>query len=437
MTYALFNRAGSPAPRCAFARVTINGRNLGVYSHVETVRKPILLREFGDDQGTLYEGTAVDFDPGWEKSLELKTGEDAPGRAKIISITEALQGTGDYIVGIDAPARAWVPRSASDQQGWTELDFDDSAWIEGKNGLGYETQRGYEPFIHPSFDLEQRMFRRHTSAYLRIPFSVKGRAALLEKGSLSLRMRYDDGFVAYLNGERVLTVNAPRNVRWNSSATDTHEASGALASFPIEKHSALLREGNNVLAVRALNNSAGSSDLLLTAALQLESDSKLDALAAHVDMDSFFTFWAVEGLLGFWDGYSGNRNNYFVYLNPATDKMHFMPWGADSLFTNESRVHNTYGQPKSVKTKGAVAGFLFRIQSQRQRYGETITHLLKTSWNEEQMIAEMNRLSRMLQPFVNSEQNRFQSKLADMKRFVRGRRTEVLREVSNDFQVRP
>ncbi len=34
LTYALFNRVGSPAPRCAFAHVTVNGRNLGVYSHV-------------------------------------------------------------------------------------------------------------------------------------------------------------------------------------------------------------------------------------------------------------------------------------------------------------------------------------------------------------------------------------------------------------------
>ena len=31
-----------------------------------------------------------------------------------------------------------------------------------------------------------------------------------------------------------------------------------------------------------------------------------------VDLDSFFTFWAVEGLLGFWDGYSGNYNNFFT-----------------------------------------------------------------------------------------------------------------------------
>jgi spore coat protein H len=32
--YSLFNAAGSPAPRSALAKVRVNGRNLGVYSHV-------------------------------------------------------------------------------------------------------------------------------------------------------------------------------------------------------------------------------------------------------------------------------------------------------------------------------------------------------------------------------------------------------------------
>ena len=59
--YALFNAIGSSAPRCAYAKVTVNGENLGIYSHVETVRKPLLKRAFGNSNGPLYEGTVVDF----------------------------------------------------------------------------------------------------------------------------------------------------------------------------------------------------------------------------------------------------------------------------------------------------------------------------------------------------------------------------------------
>ncbi|MYA99564.1 hypothetical protein F4X90_07790, partial [Candidatus Poribacteria bacterium] len=54
MGYALFNAIGSPAPRCAYAKVTVNGENLGIYSHVETVRKPLLKRAFRNSKGALY-----------------------------------------------------------------------------------------------------------------------------------------------------------------------------------------------------------------------------------------------------------------------------------------------------------------------------------------------------------------------------------------------
>lgn len=435
LTYAMFNRVGSPAPRCAFARVKVNGRNLGVYSHVETVRKPLLLREFGTDQGTLYEGTAVDFEPGWEKSLELKTGEDEPGRAKIIEITQALQGSGRYIVSLEAKAKAWVPRDGDDQQHWMKSDFDDSKWITGVNGMGYETQRGYDDFIHHSFDFETLMHNRRSSAYLRLPFEVRNLDSLRSEGILTLRMRFDDGFVAYLNGERIASANAPRQLRWNGTATDSHEASGAMIAFPIPDHSEKLREGANVLAVQGFNNSVGSSDMLITAGLQLETNEKLEALAEHIDLDSFYKFWAVEGLLGFWDGYSGNRNNYFVYLNPKTDKMHFLPWGADSLFTNESRIHRDTGRPKSVKTRGVLAEHLWRYKSERDRYGKTITRILEDYWDEDSIVEEMDRLAALLRPYVASEQKQFAWKLGEMRRFVLRRRAEVMSEVRNDFRV--
>ena len=91
MGYALFNAAGSPAPRCAYAKVTVNGVNLGVYSHVETVRKSFLRRAFGTDDGTLYEGPYVDFYEGWLGSFEHKTGKDAPGREKIQQLIKVLK----------------------------------------------------------------------------------------------------------------------------------------------------------------------------------------------------------------------------------------------------------------------------------------------------------------------------------------------------------
>ena len=70
--------------------------------------------------------------------------------------------------------------------------------------------------------------------------------------------------------------------------------------------------------------------------LEGEDENIEQAIGRLVDLDSFYTFWAMEGLLSFWDGYSGNKNNSFIYLNPETDKFHFIPWGADCMFERYS-----------------------------------------------------------------------------------------------------
>jgi hypothetical protein len=64
--YRLFAAAGIAAPRCNFAHVTANGTDLGIYVHVEPLKREFLRWAYdGDDDGDLYEGTLSDFRPGW------------------------------------------------------------------------------------------------------------------------------------------------------------------------------------------------------------------------------------------------------------------------------------------------------------------------------------------------------------------------------------
>ena len=55
LVYGFMNKAGVPAPRSNLARVSVNGEDLGVYANVESVRKPLIKRWFGDCNGELYE----------------------------------------------------------------------------------------------------------------------------------------------------------------------------------------------------------------------------------------------------------------------------------------------------------------------------------------------------------------------------------------------
>ena len=256
MGYSMFNRSGSPAPRCAFAKVSVNGVNLGVYSHVETIRKPFVRREFGNSNGTLYEGTVTDFREGWEGSFEKKFGKDKRGRAMIKQLIDLL-----------------------------ESDRVDS---------------------------------------------------------------------------------------------DPEKLIGEL-----------------------------------------------------VDLDAFYRFWALEGLIGFWDGYTGNHNNFFTYLNPENGRFHFLPWGADALFVKYSELGYDPKAPISVKTKGMIAHKLYQSKSGRERYARTLQQLLREQWDENALIAETKRLEKLLLPHVIPAQSAFSDKLEELRKFIRTRRADLVAEISD------
>ncbi len=432
MGYALFNAVGSPASRCALAKITVNGNNLGVYAHVESVRKPFIKRNFGSSKGTLYEGTVVDFHENWEGSFEKKFGKDGPGRAHIVKVINTLKGEeGDAFFGSDSAGRAWVPTSGKHDSEWFKSGFDDSEWTGGKNGAGYEREEGYESLISENFDFDEKMYGKATSLYLRFPFELGLLDNIASARNLLLRMKCDDGFVAYLNGHEVARHNAPLNAQWDSVATGSgnDQASMEFASYDLSNHRDKLRKGRNLLAIHVLNISDRSTDLLAVAELQTNNTDLESEIWKLIDEEAFYTFWTVEGLLSFWDGYSGNRNNFFVYLNPETDKFHFLPWGADSMFEKYSPLGVDRSSPRSVRTVGLVAHKLYQIPSVRKKYAGKMKALLAAHWDEEKLLAETERIEAMVAPHLSDEQRR-KVDYEKIRRFIRNRRADVEREIS-------
>lgn len=104
-----------------------------------------------------------------------------------------------------------------------------------------------------SLNLQSAMQNVNASAFLRIPFNVANPAAYT---SINLKMRWSDGYAAYLNGVLVSSFAAPAVLEWNSAATDTHSAE-SIRTISISP--TLLRTGSNILAVHLLNNSAANA----------------------------------------------------------------------------------------------------------------------------------------------------------------------------------
>jgi hypothetical protein len=140
--------------------------------------------------------------------------------------------------------------------------FDDSAWISGSGGVGYDEAATYVPFI--DFDVDSQMNDENASALIRTAFTVDA-DDLASINSLRLRMRYDDGFVAYLNGVEIEAMNDPAVLTTTSSATSAHTDSVAVnyVEFDVSGHLSDLIAGDNILAIHGLNFGTGSSDFLI------------------------------------------------------------------------------------------------------------------------------------------------------------------------------
>ncbi|HYE30151.1 MAG TPA: lamin tail domain-containing protein [Methylomirabilota bacterium] len=116
-------------------------------------------------------------------------------------------------------------------------------------------------------NIEDMLFNRRSTAYLRVPFTLPQLPSI---ETLQLLMHYDDGFIAYLNGTRIASANAPTSPTFESVSTTNRYRRDVVrpTTFNITGFTNLLRAGENVLAIQGFNDRKDGADFLLRPQLQ-------------------------------------------------------------------------------------------------------------------------------------------------------------------------
>ena len=111
-------------------------------------------------------------------------------------------------------------------------------------------------------NIEGAMRHVNATAYVRVPFTAGSVAGL---NAIGLRMRYNDGYVAYLNGTEVARRNAPTTPAFNSTATATRTQTQSLKVEPLNltAFKAQFINGSNVLAIQGLNDTVSDGSFLV------------------------------------------------------------------------------------------------------------------------------------------------------------------------------
>jgi chitodextrinase len=166
--------------------------------------------------------------------------------------TNDISSTGDnwnYFKGTSNPGA-----------GWDDVSFDDSAWLVGPIGIGFGD--GDDATVLSD------MQGSYTTVYARKAFSLSDVSAITD---MTLRMDYDDGFVAYINGVEVTRANMPVGSPDNTTnASSGHEA-GTPETFDLSSYTGSLVVGTNVLAIEIHNSDIGNNDLSMIPELYIVS----------------------------------------------------------------------------------------------------------------------------------------------------------------------
>ena len=129
----------------------------------------------------------------------------------------------------------------------------------------------------------------------------------------------------------------------------------------------------------------------------------------------------MEVLTGHWDGYTGtNNNNFYMYRDPTTKQFHFIPWGLDDVF--DPGLHEEEGY---IFNTSALTNAILNSSELNPLFEEKIQELLDTVWNEDELLAEIDRME-----FILSDEPYMEDHIAEfdtLREYVEQRRSYIER----------
>jgi hypothetical protein len=173
------------------------------------------------------------------------------------------QATTDLILIDKATAcRAFCPADNSLGFTWRQSGFDDSTWTAGTFAVGYFTTAANPNFSADlGVNLASGMSGTGRSSYSRATFNITN-VSQIQK--LTLRMNYDDGFAAFINGTHMVSSpNAPAESTLTYNTLVGSHGPGTYEDFDITSKLGALVNGTNVLAIQGMNTNATSSDAFI------------------------------------------------------------------------------------------------------------------------------------------------------------------------------
>lgn len=139
------------------------------------------------------------------------------------------------------------------------------------------------------------------------------------------------------------------------------------------------------------------------------SDADFKArIGDYLDIDAFLRFLAVNTLTANLDSILAMGHNYYIYLNPATNKFVFFPWDLDLSFSGfpmggapEQQLDLSIDHPHSGTNK--LIERLLAMEAVKKSYYNHLQTLMKTTFNAEQLEKQIAAAEQLIRDTVKAE----------------------------------
>jgi hypothetical protein len=176
-------------------------------------------------------------------------------------------------------APALAPPSPPDP-GWTLPGYDDAGWASGRSGFSYYNGGLYEATVLPGPSAGQLAWRFRRTFGLADPPGVKW---------LVLRVDYDDGFVAYLNGTEVARRGFPPETVVQADTPALPQGRSYAEEIDLSAFVDGLSTGSNVLAFEV--HGCSTQDVSLALVAELRANFQRGPLVQNVSADHLQITW--------------------------------------------------------------------------------------------------------------------------------------------------
>jgi hypothetical protein len=186
---------------------------------------------------------------------------------------------------------------------------------------------------------------------------------------------------------------------------------------------------------------ADFSDVESLLAILHDDTRTTDALAWRSDLDAvfdtdvFLKYLAVNTVIQNWDTYGRMTHNYFIYNNPDTEKLTWIPWDNNEALQNGKMGGSAQLDFSDVPTtQWPLIGYLYQDAVYKEKYDSFVQEIANGAFNATTIQSTYSTYSALIEEYATSEidgytflnsSSEFSSAVSELKSHATDRATAV------------